>query len=118
MTVVFVDTSAFCALAARTDRNHRRARAFLRSLPRSGRGLLTSTDVFDETVTLLRHRLGHGTAVAVGGALMSFKWGRVVDVMDEIPRSARNLFLLYAHQWFSFTECTSLATIKSLPYLG
>ncbi len=114
MTDLFVDTSAFYALADRTDRNHRRARAFLRSLPRSGRGLLTSTDVFDETVTLLRHRLGHGTAVAFGEALMSSKWCRVVDVMDEVRRSAWNVFILYADQWFSFTDCTSFATMKSM----
>src|SRR5260370_33975639 len=96
MTVVFVDTSAFCALAARTDRNHRRARAFLRALPRSGRGLLTSTDVFDRTVTLLRHRLGHGTAGAFGEALMGSKWCAGDAVRDGVRRAACDAIMLYA----------------------
>jgi predicted nucleic acid-binding protein len=114
MRDLFVDTSAFYALADRADRNHPRARKFLSSLPRTGGRLLTSTDVFDETVTLLRHRLGHGSAVTFGQALMGSKWCRVVDVMAEVRKSAWDVLVRYADQWFSFTDCTSFATMRSM----
>ena len=66
MKPVFVDTSAFVALANKKDKSHVSARRFLRSLARSRRPLVTSTDIADEVVTLARMRLGHRVAVEVG----------------------------------------------------
>lgn len=117
MSDLFVDTSAFYALADDADRCHRAAKTFLASLHRKGRSLLTSTDVFDETVTLLRYRLGHGPAVAFGQKLLTSKWCRVIEVMEETRQSAWDIFVRYVDQSFSFTDCTSFATMKSMRLL-
>jgi predicted nucleic acid-binding protein len=114
MTDLFVDTSAFYALADKKDTNHRRARTFLASLQRAGRPLLTTTDVFDETVTLARYRIGHPAAVILGDRLADSKWCRVVDVGDDTRRSAWEIFVRYADQTFSFADCTSFATMRSM----
>jgi predicted nucleic acid-binding protein len=114
MTDLFVDTSAFYALADKKDSNHRRARAFLTALQRKGQALVTTTDVFDETVTLVRYRLGHRAAVTLGGKLLESRWCRIVEIMDETRRGAWDVFVRYADQTFSFTDCTSFATMRSM----
>jgi uncharacterized protein len=114
MTDLFVDTSAFYALADRKDSNHRRARAFLAALQRKGQSLLTTTDVFDESVTLVRYRLGHQAAVTLGDKLSASKWCRVLEVRDDLRRSAWDIFVRYTDQTFSFTDCTSFATMRSM----
>jgi hypothetical protein len=114
MTDLFVDTSAFYALADKEDTNHRRARAFLTTLQRKGQALVTTTDVFDETVTLVRYRLGHPAAVTLGGKLLESRWCRIVEVMDETRRGAWDIFVRCADQTFSFTDCTSFATMHSM----
>jgi len=114
MTDLFVDTSAFYALADKKDTNHRRARAFLTALERAGRALVTSTDVFDETVTLVRHRLGHRAAVILGDKLVDSRWCRIVEVMDDTRSGAWDIFVRYADQTFSFTDCTSFATMRAM----
>ena len=59
-TSIFVDTSAFYALADRTDCLHSPAVRFVET---NERLLVTSNFVVHETVTLLRMRLGHAAAV-------------------------------------------------------
>jgi predicted nucleic acid-binding protein len=114
MTDLFVDTSAFYALADKKDTNHRRARAFLAALQRKGQALLTTTDVFDEIVTLVRYRLGHRAAVTLGDKLSVSSWCRVLEVRDDIRRGAWDIFVRYTDQAFSFTDCTSFATMRSM----
>jgi predicted nucleic acid-binding protein len=114
MNELFVDTSAFYALADSADRHHRPARAFLKAWPKQGRALVTSTDVFDETVTLLRYRLGHDVAVAFGEKLTASKWCRVVEATEAVRRSAWDIFVRYADQSFSLTDCTSFAIMRSM----
>src|SRR5438309_10565931 len=111
---MFVDTSAFYALADKKDTNHRRARAFLAYLQRKGQALLTSTDVFDETVTLVRYRMGHRAAVTLGDKLAESRWCRIVDVMNDTRRSAWDTFVRYADQTLLLTDCTSFATMRSM----
>ena len=72
--LLFVDTSAWFALANRGDPDHRAARGALESF--RGR-LVTSNFVFDETVTLCLYRLGRDVALRVGDEL---RVGGVVDL--------------------------------------
>jgi uncharacterized protein len=114
MSDLFVATSAFYALVDKKDRNHKRATAFLETWPRQRRALVTSTDVFDETVTLLRYHVGHGVAVAFGEKLVASRWCRVVEVTEPIRRSAWDIFVRYADQSFSLTDCSSFALMRSM----
>lgn len=63
---VFVDTSAWYALIDRADPDHTAVTACLREY--KGR-LVTSNFIFDETVTLLRYRLGWSPAQRFGESL-------------------------------------------------
>jgi predicted nucleic acid-binding protein len=114
MSTVFVDTSAFFALVDPTETNHRRAKAHLKSLLRGRHTLLTTTDVFDESVTLIRYRVGHAPALTFGTELRASSWCRLVDVTAETRELAWNLFARHADQSFSFTDCTSFATMQSM----
>ena len=114
MTPLFVDTSAFVALTDRRDRNHGASKRFLRSVGKKRRPLVTSTDVLDEVVTLVRYRIGHSVAVEIGEKLFASKWCRVLDVGDDTRRAAWDLFVRHDDQRFSFTDCTSFALMRSM----
>ncbi len=60
---IFVDTGAWFAYINARDPDHQRVQEFFDSYPGH---LVTSSYVFDETVTLTLARLGHQTAVTVG----------------------------------------------------
>jgi predicted nucleic acid-binding protein len=62
---LFVDTGAWYALYNDVDDYHHQASAFLQELVGRRSWLFTSDYGFDETVTLLRARLGHRKAVFV-----------------------------------------------------
>jgi predicted nucleic acid-binding protein len=101
-------------LVDKKDRNHRCVQAFLKGVPKQGRTLVTSTDVLDETVTLLRYRLGHGVAVQFGEKLAASKWCRVVEVTESTRRGAWDTFVGYADQSFSLADCSSFAIMRSM----
>ena len=64
---VFVDTSAFFALADQTDRLHHQALRYVQSTDRL---LVTSNVVVHEAITLLRMRLGYDQALQFGLRLL------------------------------------------------
>jgi predicted nucleic acid-binding protein len=61
--MIFVDTSAFYALADRDDPHHGAARVRLRSLLEADEGLLTHNYVLVESMALLQSRLGREAAL-------------------------------------------------------
>ncbi|HEX7671434.1 MAG TPA: PIN domain-containing protein [Polyangiaceae bacterium] len=114
MKSVFVDTSAFYALSDAGESTHVVARTTLAGLEKAGVALVTTTDIVDEIVTLVRYRLGHAPAVILGARLAASRWCRVVDVTDEIRTAAWQLFVSYEDQKFSLTDCTSFATMRAM----
>jgi uncharacterized protein len=110
---VFVDTSAVYALADKGESTHRLAKRTLAELERRERALLTTTDVVDEIVTLVRYRLGHRAAVKLGEKLWASRWCTIVDVSDEIRILAWQIFVRFEGQQFSLTDCTSFAAMQA-----
>jgi uncharacterized protein len=108
---VFVDTSAWYALIDRDDQGHECVARFVHD----HRGRLVTTDyVFDETVTLLRMRLGHEAAVKAGEHMRSSRLVDLTSVRVEDQDESWRLFRRFAYQRFSFTDCTSFAVMKRL----
>ena len=106
---VFVDTSAWFAYVNAGDPDHRRVRDVLDDAPDR---LVTSTYVFDETVTLTQGRLGHRRAVAVGRTLLD---PAIVDLLRVTPvdeRTAWTLFERRPDKSYSFTDCTSFVLMR------
>ena len=59
---IFIDTSAWYALADAGDNNHKRASAFLLEAMAEYTQLVTTNHVIGETYTLIRYRLGYTAA--------------------------------------------------------
>lgn len=111
MDRLFVDTGAWFALVNRADPDHQAVAEHLDAF--RGR-LITTSYVFDETVTLCLARLGHGPAALTGQTLLD------PDVVDLFRISASDeagaweLFLARADKTYSFTDCTSFILMRRL----
>jgi len=67
MEQCFVDSSAFYALKDPSDKNNKEAVDFMENIRRNiNMRLVTSNFICDETITLIRMKLGHETAVRFG----------------------------------------------------
>ncbi len=111
MERAFVDTGAWFANANPADPDHAAAHAALKRW--AGR-LVTSNFVFDETVTLLRMRLGHSAAVAMGNALLSGDLCDTIRLNHEDEKAAWDLLCARADKQYSFTDCTSFVLMRRL----
>lgn len=110
----FVDTSAWYALYDRDDRNHEAVARFWHEIGGKASTLYTSDYVFDETVTLLRTRVGHAVALAFGERLRESRVVSLIEVQAAEREDAWTLFKRYDDQCFSFTDCTSFVLMRRL----
>ncbi|MCX6100684.1 MAG: PIN domain-containing protein [Candidatus Bipolaricaulota bacterium] len=106
---VFVDTSAFYALADESDRNHRRAKAAYEML--IGDRLSTSDHVLVECWFLLGSRLGRDAAIRFWDALRAGIVA-VVDVTHDDLERAREILARFPDQTFSLVDATSFAVME------
>ena len=111
MKRLFVDTGAWYALADRNDPAHRRVGDFLNTQTLR---LVTTNFVFDESVTLIRYRLGFTAAKTFGEQLLRASIANVLAVTRQDEAKAWEIFSRYRDKSFSFTDCTSFATMQRL----
>ena len=111
MIRAFVDTSAWYAFADSRTSSHARIKSLLSS---SKSGLVTSDDVFDETVTLLRSRHGFEPARRIGVALRQGLLARVEPVHHADREEAWALFCRRSDQRLSLTDCTSFMLMRRM----
>ena len=109
---VFVDSSGWYALLDEADANHGRAVALVRRLVTARVPLITSDYVIDESITLLKARVGSRLALRLFDYLaqattVEWEWVGV----DRFER-AKALFVKLSDQGHSFTDCTSLVIAK------
>lgn len=112
MTALFVDTSAFYAVADEDDRHHREALSVLQASVGSER-VITSDHVVVESWLLICSRLGRNAAMRFWDGV-SIDVFTVVGVTAEDVRRARNLAQEWSDQAFSLVDCTSFALIERL----
>ena len=108
---VFVDTSAWYALIDRGDPDHRPVVAQLNA--HRGR-LVTSNYIFDETLTLLRYRLGFEPAFRFGEQLRNTRLAYLQRISQQDEEAAWNIFAQYQDQSLSHTDCTSFSLMQRL----
>lgn len=114
MNALFVDTSAWVAAADADDPLNESVRRARDQWLASG-GVLISTDyVADETLTVLRSKLGLDAARAWWTLVASSR--RVVwEEIDAARRErAREWFYRQGDKGYSFTDCTSFVVMKDL----
>ena len=114
MKGLFVDTGGWMACADGADPAHAPCRAARDGALEAGRTLITTDFVIDETLTLIRFRLGLSAAAKwwqqIDGSAR-LRWERVDN--DRFER-ARHLFFQYRDKDLSFTDCTSIAVMREL----
>ena len=114
MKALFVDTAGWVACADSADPAHTRCREARDAALESGHILLTTDFVADESLTLIRFRLGLAAADTWWQQVdrsPRLRWERV-DA-DRFER-ARLLFFQYRDKDFSFADCTSFAVMREL----
>ena len=114
MKALFVDTAGWIACADAADADHEVV-CGARDNWLEHQGLLITSDyVIDETLTLLRLRLGLNAAEQWWHALAASK--RVVRelIQEEREERARHIFFRHRNKNFSFTDCTSFALMREL----
>ena len=113
-SALFVDTAGWMAMADAGDPAHGASRWERDTCLRDG-GVLVSTDyVIDETLTVIRVRLGLRAAA---------RWWAQIDVSSRVrwewidplrAEKARSWFFEWSDKEFSFTDCTSFVIMKEL----
>jgi predicted nucleic acid-binding protein len=114
MKPIFVDTSGWMACADVSDAAHLQVRTARDAALRDGRLLLTTDFVADETLTLIRLRLGLDAARAWLRQVEDsprLRWERIDEKRFE---RSRELFFRFHDKEYSFTDCTSFALMREL----
>lgn len=75
---------------------------------------ITTDYILDETLTLIRMRVGHEEAVNFGRWLSESGVVRLIDVNPKLRETAWEIFKRYSDKYFSFTDCTSFALMREL----
>jgi predicted nucleic acid-binding protein len=112
VTTLFVDTSAFYAIADGDDRHHRAAVSALQMSVGTDR-VVTSDHVLVESWLLICSRLGRRAAMRFWDGV-SIDVLTVVGITAEDFRRAREIAREWSDQGFSIVDCTSFALIERL----
>jgi predicted nucleic acid-binding protein len=108
---VFIDTSAFCALAIPKDQNNSNAKAIHTKLQEQKAIIYTSDYVLDESYTLLKMRGSHTTSVKfmdeIGKSHIN-----ILRIDEHIETAAKTIFRKFEDKRLSFTDCTSFVLIN------
>lgn len=116
MKFLFVDTAGGMACADSADPAHQAASAARdKWLEREGH-LLTTDYVIDETLTLLRMRLGLDAAETWWHMIAASSRVRKESISAERAERARTIFFRHRDKQFSFTDCTSFALMRELRF--
>jgi predicted nucleic acid-binding protein len=114
---LFVDTAGWMALADASDPTHEATLRARDSHIEQG-GLLVSSDfVLDETLTLIRVRLGLSAAARWWDQVESTSLLRWERIDAERAERARRWFFRWTDKEFSFTDCTSFVVMRELGIL-
>lgn len=111
---LFVDTAGWMAMADAKDPLHRKSIQFRDKSLEQGAILVTSNYILDETLTLIRMRLGIESAEKWWGIVSESARSHVEWITPERAEKALNFFFHWRDQSFSFTDCTSFILMKEL----
>ena len=109
---IFVDTSAWYALADTFDVNHAMAAEFFPGVVAEHREILSTNHVIGETYTLIRSRLGRDAAWQFLRSVRRSPSFRRIFVSERQEEEAYSLLERYSDQAFSFVDATSFVVMK------
>ena len=113
MINIFIDTSAFYARLDHNDKNHGAAIRFFDTIKTNGLYVPVITNyIFNETITLVRYKLGIAQSIEFGKSLLESKAFTTIFVTKDSEEKAWEIFSKYTDKDFSFTDCTSFAIMQ------
>lgn len=108
-----MDTGYFLALEIRTDENHERALRHWRGCREEGLpDLISTTYIFDETVTYLNARGLHTSALRIGNRLTESPSVDLVHVDRDLFHAVFELFSQRPDKRYSLTDCVSFVLMR------
>ena len=114
MKRIFVDTAGWMAMADRNDPLHTDARKVRDEWLKEGGTLVTTDYVMDETLTLIRMRIGIDASERWWDQVSESPRLKVEWMNPERAEKARRWFFKWRDKSFSFTDCTSFVVMREL----
>lgn len=114
MKRLLVDTAGWMAMVDGKDPQHASAIAVRDRWMEEGGRLLLSNYIVDETLTLIRMRLGLNSAEQWWDLVSRSPRCKTEWITPGIEEKAIQWFFKWRDQSFSFTDCTSFALMKEL----
>ena len=112
MKTYFADTSYWLSLELNDDQNHEPALAHWQKLVKTAFAIVTTSYVFDETVTYLNSRNYHEKAVEVGENLLFSPTIKLVQVNESLFFDGWAMFQKYQDKRYSLTDCISFLVMQ------
>ena len=109
---MFVDTSAWMALADNDDSHHKEAASSYPSLLKTQRYLVTSNLVIAEAYIIILKELGHRTALDFLERIKGSPRILKIYSNEEIEAEAEEILAKYSDQDFSYTDAVSFVIMK------
>ena len=109
---ILADTSALIGLFLRNDEWHRPAKKALSQLKADGVRLVSTSDIFDETVTAVRRWAGYSPSIEAGEALRTSAMLTLVPIDEALREAAWKHFRTRNDPHLSLTDCTSFAVME------
>ena len=109
---LFVDTSAWFALADKSDNYHQKAINIYPGLIKDFDNLITTNFVIAETYILIRRSLGHQAAVIFLESITTSPRIRKIYSDRVLEEKAEDILRKYQDQDFSYTDAVSFAVMK------
>ena len=110
--VIFVDTSAWMALADKDDSHHKEAASAYYSLLKTQRSLVTSHLVIAEAYMIILKELGHRPALDFLERIKASPRILKIYSNEDIEAEAEEILAQYRDQDFSYTDAVSFVIMK------
>lgn len=114
MTALFLDTSYIIALENLDDQNHKTASTHWKKLLKKLTPLITSSYVFNETVTFFNSRGLHNKAAEVGNNLLSSRFIDLIQVDEALFNEGWEYLQQHNDKLYSLTDCVSFVLMKQI----
>jgi len=114
MKKLFLDTSFLIALETADDQHHREASVHWENMTRSLPLLVTTSYVFDETVTFFNSRNRHPKAMEIGNLLLASPSVQLIHIDEALFHEAWRHFVQHEDEAYSLTDCASFVVMKKL----
>jgi predicted nucleic acid-binding protein len=109
---VLLDTSYLLALELAQDQNHVAALAHWRSVAQRLPPLVTTTYIFDETVTFFNSRGYHVKAIQLGNLLLYSPSLQLIHVDEALFYAGWQFFERHQDKQYSLTDCISFIVMQ------